>query len=73
MSTVKTIRIDDDTEKLIKSYLAVSGESMSAFATKAMVEKIEDELDADDLVEAIKRNAAKPTISQKEMMAKYGL
>lgn len=70
MSIVKSIRLDDDTEALIKSYLAVSGESMSVFAAKAMREKIEDELDAKDLVEAIKRNQGQPTISQEEMMAK---
>jgi uncharacterized protein (DUF1778 family) len=73
MSVVKTIRIDADTEQLIKSYLEVSGESMSSFATTAMREKIEDELDAKDLVAAIKRNENKPTVSHEDMMAKYGL
>jgi hypothetical protein len=73
MSKVTTICMDDDTENLVKSYLAITGESMSVFASRAMRELIEDELDSRDLVDAIKRNEGKPRLAHKDMLAKSGL
>ena len=52
MTTI-TLRIDEKDGELIKRFIQFKGLSVSDFARKAMLEKIEDEYDLQDLRKAM--------------------
>lgn len=50
-----SLRLSPDDTALVKSYAQMHGISVSEFARKAMLEKIEDEFDLSELDNAIKK------------------
>ena len=68
-----TLRINDDDDNLIRNYAKVNNISISELMRKAVLEKIENEIDLDLYNQAMKENKEKPQdIGFDEMMTELG-
>ena len=69
-----SVRFDAEEEKLVKSYCAIHGISMSDAIRRAILEKIEDEFDLAEAEEAIRKFEADPvTIPWERVKEELGL
>lgn len=69
------IRFQPEEKEWITAFANVNGKSFSAQVREWTLEKLEDEMDARDLAEAIEESAADPTdtgISLSDFAKKYG-
>lgn len=55
-SATLTIRLPEEEKRLISDYASAFGISVSELARRSVMERIEDEIDARDLLEAIKED-----------------
>lgn len=68
-----TLRINDDENRLIRSYAKVKNISISELMRQSVLEKIEDEIDLDIYNQAMKEHNENPQdISFNEMMNELG-
>lgn len=65
-----SVRFDSEEEKLVKSYCALHGISMSDAIRRSILEKIEDEFDLAEAEEAIKKFEADPVTVPWEQVKK---
>ena len=71
---VVSVRMNEEESRLFMSYAKLHGLSISEAYKRALLEKIEDEFDAADLVEAAARFEKEPkTHSLDELRKTYGL
>lgn len=71
---VVSVRMNEEESKLFMSYAKLHGLSISEAYKRALLEKIEDEFDAADLIEAAARFEKEPkTHSLDELRKTYGL
>jgi hypothetical protein len=69
-----SVRFDAEEEKLVKSYCAIHGISMSDAIRRSILEKIEDEFDLAEAEEAIRKFEADPvTIPWERVKEELGL
>ena len=69
-----SVRFDKEEEKLVKSYCALHGISMSDAIRRAILEKIEEEFDIAEAEEAIRKFEADPvTIPWEKVKEDLGL
>ena len=69
-----SVRFDAEEEKLVKSYCAIHGISMSDAIRRAILEKIEDEFDLAEAEEAIRKFEADPvTVPWERVKEELGL
>ena len=70
--TVSAIRFESEEKEWINAFAQVNGKSFSAQVRQWTLERLEDELDARDLADAIKANDKDDLgISVSELMEKY--
>ena len=71
---VVSVRMNEEESRLFMSYAKLHGLSISEAYKRALLEKIEDEFDAADLIEAAARFEEEPkTHSLDELRKTYGL
>ena len=71
---VVSVRMNEEESRLFMSYAKLHGLSISEAYKRALLEKIEDEFDAADLIEAAARFEKEPkTHSLDELRKTYGL
>ena len=71
---VVSVRMNEEESRLFMSYAKLHGLSISEAYKRALLEKIEDEFDAADLIEAAARYEKEPkTHSLDELRKTYGL
>ena len=71
---VVSVRMNEEESRLFMSYAKLNGLSISEAYKRALLEKIEDEFDAADLIEAAARFEKEPkTHSLDELRKTYGL
>lgn len=71
---VVSVRMNEEEPRLFMSYAKLHGLSISEAYKRALLEKIEDEFDAADLIEAAARFEKEPkTHSLDELRKTYGL
>ena len=71
---VISVRMNEEESRLFMSYAKLHGLSISEAYKRALLEKIEDEFDAADLIEAAARFEKEPkTHSLDELRKTYGL
>ena len=71
---VISVRINEEETKLLKSYCKIHGISMSEAYKQALLEKIEDEFDAEEMIkETEKFNKNPQTHSLEEVRKVYNL
>ena len=71
---VVSVRMNEEESRLFMSYATLHGLSISEAYKRALLEKIEDEFDAADLIEAAARFEKEPkTHSLDELRKTYGL
>lgn len=71
---VVSVRMNEEESRLFMSYAKLHGLSISEAYKRALLEKIEDEFDAADLIEATARFEKEPkTHSLDELRKTYGL
>ena len=71
---VISVRINEEETKLLKSYCKIHGISMSEAYKQALLEKIEDEFDAEEMIKDIaKFNKNPQTHSLEEVRKVYDL
>ncbi|MDY3047275.1 MAG: DUF6290 family protein [Candidatus Enterosoma sp.] len=71
---VVSVRMNEEESRLLMSYAKLHGLSISEAYKRALLEKIEDEFDAADLIEAAARFEKEPkTHSLDELRKTYGL
>ena len=71
---VVSVRMNEEESRLFMSYAKLHGLSISEAYKRALLEKIEDEFDAADLIEAAARFEKEPkTHSLDELRRTYGL
>ena len=71
---VVSVRINEEEEKLFKSYANLHGISLSEAYKRALLEKIEDEFDLIEMTEALEEFSKNPkTYSLEELKEKYDL
>ncbi len=70
--TVTTIRLNKEEEKFFKAYADLTGENMSTLFKSALAEKIEDYLDLQAGLEAMK-NLSGETVTLDEMMEELNI
>lgn len=71
---VVSVRTNEEETKLFKSYSALHGISMSEAYKRALLEKIEDEFDAAEMITEIQRFEKNPkTYSLDELRKTYDL
>ena len=56
VTTTLTIRLPEEEKRLISDYAATFGISVSELARRSVMERIEDEIDARELLEAIEED-----------------
>lgn len=73
MSTI-SLRMNDEEEKLIKTYAKLNNLSVSELVRNSVLEKIEDDIDLEIYHQAMKEHILKPNdITFDEMMKELGL
>lgn len=71
---VVSVRMNEEESRLLMSYAKLHGLSISEAYKRALLEKIEDEFDAADLIDAAARFEKEPkTHSLDELRKTYGL
>ncbi len=71
---VISVRINEEEEKLFKSYSLMHGNSLSEAFKRALLEKIEDEFDASEIFECLTKFESNPkTHSLDELQKTYDL
>ncbi len=71
---VISVRINEEETKLLKSYCKIHGISMSEAYKQALLEKIEDEFDAEEMIKEIEKFNKNPqTHSLEEVRKVYDL
>lgn len=69
-----SVRFDPEEEKIVKSYCAIHGISMSEAIRRSILEKIEDEFDLAEAEEAIAKFEANPvTVPWEQVKKELGL
>lgn len=67
-----SIHIPDDAKAVIEDYIKTTGDTLSDFATRAMLSVIEDEMDLQAYNAAEAHNTGKPALSLAEMEQALG-
>jgi predicted transcriptional regulator len=70
--TTLTIRLPEEDKALIATYASLHGRSIADVVRKAVLERIEDEFDLQELNEAIATSNGE-FVSHSEVMRRYGL
>lgn len=72
MSTI-SVRFSEKEDTLIRKYAELNGMNLSSFIRDAVLERIEDEYDAEIADKVWKEEKDKPRISHEEIKKMYGL
>ena len=72
MGTI-SLRLSDEDDKLVRAYAKLHKKALSSLFTKALIEKIEDEMDLKLFEKAIKESKGSKRYTHEEVMKEFGL